>query len=196
MLGYCTDTQEQLTDIKMNISTEKRHINLMRGWPSPDVLPAAMLSAACQQVLSDRDEYTPILQYGPSAGHPTLRLELSRWLGQHYNIDPDPNRICVTGGASQSLSCILQSFTDPNYTKAIWIIAPCYYLACGIFEDSGFAGKLRASPEDDEGIDLVALEDKINKLEQDERHKPQLNVSDPCKDTRRAAAQPMPPYSN
>lgn len=166
------------------MSTEKEHINLMRGWPSPDVLPAAMLSTACQQVLANRDEYTPILQYGPSAGHPTLRNELSGWLGQHYNVDPDPSRICITGGASQSLSCILQSFTDPNCTKAIWIIAPCYYLACGIFEDSGFAGKLRALPEDDEGIDLIALEDSIKKLEEDEKEKPELKVSYQCKSSK------------
>lgn len=149
----------------------------MRGWPSPDVLPAAMLSSACQQVLLRRQEYIPILQYGPNTGHPTLKDELSRWLGEHYNVSPDPSRICVTGGASQSLACILQSFTDPNYTKAIWIIAPCYYLACGIFEDSGFAGKLRAVPEDDEGIDLVVLQNKIRELEQDEQAKPQLKVS-------------------
>jgi DNA-binding transcriptional MocR family regulator len=149
----------------------------MRGWPSPDVLPAAIISTACQRVLTNPEEYTPILQYGPSEGHPTLRIELSKWLSQHYNIDTDQDRICVTGGASQSLACILQSFTDPNYTKAVWVIAPCYYLACGIFDDSGLAGKLRASPEDDEGIDLAALEDSIKKLEQEEQQKPQLEVS-------------------
>ncbi|KHN99302.1 aminotransferase [Metarhizium album ARSEF 1941] len=156
------------------LSSGKNHINLMRGWPSPDVLPAAMLSGACQRILNNRENSTAILQYGPNTGHPTLKNELAKWLGEHYNVQTDPSRICVTGGASQSLACILQSFTDPNYTKAIWVIAPCYYLACGIFEDSGFAGKLRAVPEDDEGIDLTVLQDNIRKLQQDEQQKPQL----------------------
>ncbi|KAK2593490.1 Valine--pyruvate aminotransferase [Conoideocrella luteorostrata] len=161
------------------MSAEKRHINLMRGWPSPGVLPAALLSSACQRILAGQDEYTAILQYGPSAGYPALRHELSKWLGQHYNVNPNPDRICVTGGASQGLSCILQSFSDPNYTRAVWIIAPCYYLACGIFEDSGLAGKLRAYPEDDEGIDLMTLENRIRKVEMEEKSRPQLKVSLP-----------------
>lgn len=163
-----------------DMETSDEHINLMRGWPSPDVLPATLLSNACQRVLLNPAEYTPILQYAPSAGHPALRQELSRLLASFYDVDPDTDRICVTGGASQSLACILQSFTDPNYTKAVWVIAPCYYLACGVFEDAGFAGRLRASPEDDEGVDLEALELKIQRLEQEDgddgRAKPKASL--------------------
>ena len=159
------------------MSQQRSHINLMRGWPSPDVLPASLLSTACQRILVDRSEYVPILQYGPNTGHSPLRNELSKWLGQHYQACIDPESICVTGGASQGLSCILQSFTDPNYTMAAWVIAPCYYLACGIFEDAGFAGKLRATPEDEEGIDLLTLERNITNLEKEERRKPALKVS-------------------
>lgn len=154
-----------------------KQINLMRGWPSPDVLPASLLSAACQRVLTDPAEYTPILQYGPSAGHQPLRDGLAQWLGRHYGVEPNSERICITGGASQNLACILQSFTDPNYTRAVWIVAPCYYLACGIFEDSGFAGRLRATPEDDEGIDLEALERNIKELDEHASHQPRQQVS-------------------
>ena len=49
-----------------------------------------------------------------------------------------------SGGASQSVANILQSFTDPEYTRAVWAVAPCYHLMCPIFEDSGFRGRLRA----------------------------------------------------
>lgn len=44
------------------------------------------------------------------------------------------------------------------YTKAVWAIAPCYFLACPIFEDAGFKGRLRAVPEDEEGVDIAWLE--------------------------------------
>jgi DNA-binding transcriptional MocR family regulator len=147
-----------------------KRINLLRGWPSPDLLPANILSAATQRILSTRSIYTPILEYGPSHGHPTLRTGLAQWLGHHYHVEPDVNRICVTGGASQSIANILLSFTDPAYTKAIWMIAPCYYLACGIFEDAGFSGRLRATPEDEEGVDIEALEAKISALEKQEEN--------------------------
>lgn len=143
----------------------KKLINLIRGWPAPELLPAHLLSAAATQVLAEPSISTPILQYGPDAGHQPLREGLAQWLARHYRVAPDPHRICITGGASQNLANILQSFTDPVCTRAIWMVAPCYHLASGIFDDAGFRGRLRATPEDEEGIDLEVLEQKIQDLE-------------------------------
>lgn len=138
---------------------KKKLVNLLRGWPSPNVLPAQILKAAANKVLSDPSVFVPGLQYGPDPGYQPLREELSGFLNRAYGTGaPDAERICITGGASQSMACLLQSYTDPAYTKAVWAIAPCYYLACPIFEDSGFRGRLRAVPEDGEGIDLDWLE--------------------------------------
>ncbi|KAJ0118956.1 minotransferase [Diaporthe amygdali] len=143
----------------------KRSINLLRGWPSPNVLPAEALKAAANVVLSNPDIFVPGLQYGPDPGYQPLREELSKFLSKEYGTEADAERICISGGASQALACILQSFTEPVYTKAVWAIAPCYYLACAIFEDSGFKGRLKAVPEDDEGIDLDWLERGLKKIE-------------------------------
>ena len=41
--------------------------------------------------------------------------------------------------------------------------------ACRIFEDSGFSGRLRSVPEDDEGIDIVYLEQELQKAEKQAR---------------------------
>lgn len=166
-------------NIHITMSTAKKPINLMRGWPSPSLLPAALLSAASQRLLADPAIYTPALQYGPDPGYQPLREGLARWLGRHYGVDADPERICITGGASQSVACLLQSFTDPVVTRAVWVVAPCYYLACPIFEDSGFKGRLRATPEDKEGIDLEALEAKIRALEESENDLPTSEVRGP-----------------
>lgn len=152
-------------------------INLLRGWPSPDLLPANLLSAACQRVLADPVESVPILQYAPDLGYQPLRERLAQWLGQHYGVEPDANRICITGGASQNLACILQSFTDPHYTRAVWMVAPCYHLSFGMFEDSGFAGRLRAAPEDDEGLDVEELERRMAAWENAEKLNSHQEVS-------------------
>jgi DNA-binding transcriptional MocR family regulator len=91
-------------------------------------------------------------------------------LGQAYDLPEDADRtarICVTGGASQSIACILQSYTDPSATLAVWVVAPCYFLACPIIEDAGFAGKMKAVQEDDEGIDLDWLAAEMSRLEEE-----------------------------
>lgn len=150
----------------------KKPINLLRGWPSPDLLPAKSLRAAAERLLSDPELFVPALQYGPDLGYQPLREELARWLGNFYDFPPDPARICITGGASQNLACILQSFTDPGYTKAIWMVAPSYFLAAPIFEDSGFEGRLRAVPEDENGIDLDYLENGLERMRDDDSTEP------------------------
>lgn len=139
----------------------KQPVNFLRGCPSPDFLPGSLLSAACQRVLAKTDDYEVILNYGQTEGYEPLRQQLAVWLGEHYGTQPSPERLCITGGASQSLACVLQSFTDPAYTRSVWMVAPCYFLAAGIFEDSGFAGRLKAIPEDEEGIDLQMLQSKL-----------------------------------
>lgn len=154
-----------------------RLINLMRGWPSPSLLPASLLSAAATRLLADPTVYTPALQYGPDPGYQPLREGLARWLGGFYATggaavpreQTTPDRILVTGGASQSVANVLATFTDPGVTRAVWVVAPCYYLACPIFEDAGFYGRLRATEEDEEGIDIEALEAKILALEAEEK---------------------------
>lgn len=140
-------------------------INFLRGWPSPSTLPAAALKAAADRVFSDPSVYVPALQYAPDPGYQPLREALAIWLSRFYHVIPDPARICVTGGASQSAACILQSYTDPLYTRNVWMVAPCYFLACPIFADSGFGAKMRAVPEDDEGINLEYLEREMQAVE-------------------------------
>lgn len=50
------------------------------------------------------------------------------------------------------------------YTRNVWIVAPAYMLAFRIFEDSAL--KLRAVPEDEEGIDIDFLRREIRKSEE------------------------------
>jgi DNA-binding transcriptional MocR family regulator len=120
-------------------------------------------------VLSDRSVAVPGLEYGPDWGDQRLRQSLAKWLTTFYNYSApiDVERITITGGASQNLACILQTFTDPGYTRNIWMVTPTYFLAFRIFNDSGFDEKLRAVPEDEEGIDVEYLRAAIEKSEQE-----------------------------
>ena len=135
-------------------------INLLRGWPNPSLLPVQKIQLAAQSALADPSTAEAALSYAPDPGYQPLREQIALWLTRFYASDSpiSPERICISGGASQNLACILQVFSDPIYTRNVWMVSPTYFLACRIFEDSGFHRKLRSVPEDAEGIDIQFLE--------------------------------------
>ncbi|RMZ92087.1 hypothetical protein DV736_g647, partial [Chaetothyriales sp. CBS 134916] len=145
-------------------------IDLFKGWPSPALLPPKLIQHAASKILLDSSTVTTaVLEYGDDEGYLPLRREIAAWLTQFYK-PKDPislHRLCITGGASQNLACILQTFTDPIYTRNIFMVAPTYYLACHIFADSGFDGRLKGIPEDTEGVDLDFLENALHHSEQE-----------------------------
>ena len=131
-------------------------------------MPTHILQKATHNVLTNNSVAFPALEYGPDPGSPHLLTALASWLTGFYKpVSPvTDSRLCITGGASQNLACLLQVFSDPGYTRNIWIVSPSYMLAFRIFDDSGFSKKLRAVPEDDEGIDIDFLKREIKKSEE------------------------------
>lgn len=152
---------------KMN-GHSKALINLLKGWPNPALLPAAQIKAASAAALSDPSVYTPALLYGPDWGYEPLRERIASWLTDFYQASTiiSANRICISGGASQNIACILQVFSDPVFTRNVWMASPTYLLAARIFEDNGFAGKLRSVAEDDEGMSVEYLRWELQKSEE------------------------------
>lgn len=163
---YCIDP------VLINMSIEKPCINLLRGWPNPALLPQAQIKDAANAALSDPNVSIPALLYGPDGGYEPLRHQVAKWLTQYYQ-PSEPiafDRICITGGASQNLARILAEFSDPLYTRNVWMVSPTYFLACRIFEDAGFHGRLRSVPEDEEGVDIAFLEEQMKQSEQKARN--------------------------
>ncbi|KAI5300518.1 hypothetical protein KEM55_006892 [Ascosphaera atra] len=150
------------------MTSPKQPINLFKGYPSPSLHPTDALLAAASTVLKDPSITVPGLSYGPDEGHGPLREAVAKWLTDFYKPTAGPitkERVVITGGASQNLAAALNVFTDPALTKAVWMISPTYYLACRIFDDAGFRGRLKAVPEDSEGIDIDALEKGLEDVE-------------------------------
>ncbi|PYI18047.1 aminotransferase [Aspergillus violaceofuscus CBS 115571] len=135
-------------------------INLQKGSPHPSLLPAIHLRSAAATVLSNPSLYIPALDYGDEAGYQPLRVNIAKWLTNFYApARPIPTeRICITGGASQNLACILQVFTDPRHTVAVWLPEPTYHLVFTMFRDAGLGNRLRAVPEDEEGLLVEEVE--------------------------------------
>ena len=151
-------------------------INLAVGWPSVYLYPQELLLDSSQTVFSSPDLTESAGIYGPDPGQESVRKHVAEWLSKHFcqhdlsNELPKPpsvttDRILISNGASANLGAILVKFTDPLYTKYIWIVEPTYYLACPIFEDGSFVGRLRGVPEDDEGIDLEFLKRGLQEVD-------------------------------
>ena len=148
-------------------------INLVRGWPSPSLLPTTILQRAASRVLTNPNIAHPALLYGPDPGYGPLRCALGKWLTtffQPHSGAISHLRIAITGGASQSLGNILSVYTDPVYTRKIWIVTPAYFLSFRIFEDAGFGNsdaheKMAAIPEDDEGLIVEYLRKQMEESE-------------------------------
>lgn len=147
----------------------KQPINLIKGWPSASLLPISLIENGAKQALEDSAVNVPAMSYGPDEGDMRLRQAVSTWISEFYDVEPDASRICITGGASQNTACLLQTFTDPVYTRNVWMIAPAYMLAFRIFDDAGLHRKLRAVPEDDEGVDIEFLRRALKQDAEDAR---------------------------
>jgi DNA-binding transcriptional MocR family regulator len=120
-------------------------------------------------------------------------------LSAFYGTSNAADEICITAGSSQGLSTVLQVLADPLRTKRVWLVAPCFHLACRVFEDAGFAGKLRAVPETQTGIDLAYLERAMLQLElEDNEGAPQLTTkpADPARKTYTHLIFLVPTFSN
>ncbi|OCK92211.1 PLP-dependent transferase [Cenococcum geophilum 1.58] len=187
---------------KGDTARAKPLINFLQGWPNTSLLPTHLVRKASNNVLSNSILSFPAMLYGPDQGDPRLRENIASWLSDFYK-PPKPillDRITITGGASQNLACILQVFTDPLFTRNIWMVAPCYMLAFRIFDDSGFHGKLRAIPEDDEGVDIDFLRREIRKSEekatQEGNNEPKLKPARPWGKIYRHIIYAVPTFSN
>ncbi|KAJ2983793.1 hypothetical protein NQ176_g430 [Zarea fungicola] len=148
-------------------------INLQLGWPSPSLFPTAQLLDGASTILHSQKKASEALIYGPDEGYAPLREHIAQWLSSIYITRGDAissDRVCISNGASANLANILTKFTEPGYTRRIWMVEPCYFLACPVFTDAGFAGRLRGVPEDEEGLDIDFLRAALHELETEEEH--------------------------
>ncbi|KAH6876435.1 pyridoxal phosphate-dependent transferase [Thelonectria olida] len=148
--------------------TPNQPINLLLGWPTPALHPDGSLLSAAAAVLADNETATPALRYGPQLGLETLRKGVAAWLTGVYRPtagDITFDRVGITGGASVNLTNTLLRFSDPVYTRRVWMVEPTYFMACPMIEDAALSGKLRGVPEDEEGLDIGYLRDAIHKAD-------------------------------
>lgn len=115
---------------KNDAESPKSYITLIRGSPNPALLPVKLIRDAANAVLSDPTVAHDGLLYGPDPGHEPCREAVAKWLTSAHRPSSaiGPERICISGGASQNLGNVLSVYSDAEYTRAIWIVVPAYML--------------------------------------------------------------------
>lgn len=183
MLAIHADTpidvhQQRPVSIKMSHQVIARY-NFFKGHPSTELLPADEILKASQKILTtfyksmgnyDGREDTHPLNYGPDLGNLEVRTAISKWNDRLFKLKSpsSPDCINLTNGASFGVMNALLQCTYPfnDVTKRIFIISPTYFLINSVFIDNGYAGKLSAITESDNGvIDFADLETQLSRIE-------------------------------
>ena len=123
------------------------------GNPSPASFPAAAMAEIAADIF--RDNYAGALQYGITEGLPRLREQTFERLKTKFSIGRDFDRLIITSGGQQAIELATKVLVNEGDTV--------------ICEDPSFIGALNAIrsyrpnlvgvPMDDEGIDIVKVEE-------------------------------------
>ena len=125
-------------------------ISFARGVPAPECLPVEELADCAREAL-ERDGRT-ILSYGAGAGY----LPLREWLADRHGVDAA--RVVLTNGSLQGFVFLASHFARHG---RVLVEAPTYDRPLKILQEAG--ADVVALPQDDEGLDVDALEDELRR---------------------------------
>ncbi len=127
------------------------------GAPNMDVQPIARLQEAAVRAWADAPGN---LGYGELAGYAPLR-ELIAERMTIRGIHASPGEIMITNGSQQGIDLIARLMLDPG--DAILVEGPTYIGAMQTFD--AYEVDYVVIPMDDEGIDVAALDERLDRLE-------------------------------
>ena len=138
------------------------------GAPNAEVQPFARLQEAAVRAWADAPGN---LGYGELAGYAPLR-ELIAERMQVRGIHAGADEIMITNGSQQGIDLIARLMLDPG--DAILVEGPTYIGAMQTFD--AYEVDYVVIPMDDEGIDVVALDEQLERMER----KPKLLYTIPA----------------
>jgi len=122
-------------------------ISFARGVPAPECLPVEEL-ADCAKAALERDG-AAALSYGGGGGYEPLR----QWVAERHAVEP--GRVLLMNGSLQGFVFLATHFLMGG-SRRIAVEAPTYDRPLKIL--AGLGAEIVAVPQDENGIDVVALE--------------------------------------
>lgn len=137
-------------------------ISLAAGFVDADSLPAELVRAATERVLSNRSLAKIALQYGATAGYAPLREVVTSRLAKADQVAPDDpvSRTLCTAGSNQLLQLVVEALLDEG--DVVICAAPTYLVFLGTIAAVG--GVSWSVTSDEKGIIPAALEETLEEF--------------------------------
>ncbi len=138
-------------------------ISLTGGSYDPESLPVKEVEEIIRDI--PPEDWRGILQYGSNLGSGRLRAELAKFSGE-VGIEANAEEIIVTTGSQQALDLISRILLDPG--DLVIVGEPTYLQALASFRLYG--AEIETTPIDEEGMNIDALEEKLEGLRAEGRN--------------------------
>lgn len=137
-------------------------ISFAPGYPAPETFPWAELSDIARELLSG--SHPNALQYGATRGFRPL-LEMIAAIMDKRGAPTEMSRLLVTTGSQQGLDLVARVLLDPGDVALVEL--PAYTGAITAFRN--VRGQMEGVPQEQDGIDLAALDATHQRLVQSNR---------------------------
>lgn len=147
----------------LKLTNKPEIISFAGGLPDPGAFPAEEIAEITKELLAKSSR--TILQYGQTEGNPQLREEIVKW-SRRENINITVDNVLVTVASQQGLDLLSKVFVDVDDPVIVEI--PSY--VGGLQALSCYGAKMIGIPQDDDGIRVDLLEQKLKELKEEEEH--------------------------
>ena len=137
-------------------------ISFAPGYPAPQTFPWTDFQEIARELLSGSD--ASVLQYGPTRGHRPL-LEVIAGIMAQRGVKTPIERLLVTTGSQQGLDLVARVLLDPG--DVVLVELPSYTGAISAFRN--VQATMVGVRQEDDGIDLAALDETVDRLRQEGR---------------------------
>jgi 2-aminoadipate transaminase len=134
------------------LAQNRQVISFAPGYPAPETFPWTELNEIARELLSG--SHASALQYGPTRGFRPL-LEAIASLMERRGVSTTVDRLLVTTGSQQGLDLVARVLLDPD--DVVLVELPTYTGAITAFRN--VRARMEGVPQEDDGIDLAALDE-------------------------------------
>jgi 2-aminoadipate transaminase len=142
------------------VASRPEVVSLAGGMPYVQALPLDQMADSLAAMIRTRG--ATALQYGSGQGDPFLREQILEVMAE-VGISANADDIVVTTGSQMALDLVVRVFCDPG--DVVLVESPSYVGALGVFR--AYECEVVHVPMDEIGLDPVALEEVVKKLEKE-----------------------------